>query len=79
MFKDFFVFPNTHLWFIQKFPYIHSLLTHTSVNFKTITHKITSNKYNIPSSLNTIYLISFLQNKPPPKKETINKKQRIIL
>ena len=36
MFNDFFVFPNTHLWFIQKFLYIHSLLTHTSISFHTL-------------------------------------------
>ena len=32
----FFVFPNTHLWFIQKFLYIHLLLTHTRISFHTL-------------------------------------------
>ena len=35
MSEDFFVFPNTHMWFIQKFLYIHSLLTHTRISFHT--------------------------------------------
>ena len=39
-FKDFFIFPNTHLWFIQKFLHIHSLLTHTRIPFHaSFTHK----------------------------------------
>jgi len=33
--QRFFVFPNIHLWFIQKFLYIHSLLTHTRISFHT--------------------------------------------
>ena len=36
MSEDFFVFPNIHLWFIQKFLYIHSLLTHTKISFRTL-------------------------------------------
>ena len=35
-FHDFFVFPNTHLWVIQKFLYVHSLLTHTRISFHTL-------------------------------------------
>ena len=27
--QRFFIFPNTHLWFTQRFLHVHSLLTHT--------------------------------------------------
>ena len=40
LFKDFFIFPNTHLWFTQRFLHIHSLLTHTRIPFRaSFTHK----------------------------------------
>ena len=31
--KIFFIFPNMHLWFTQKFLHIHLLLTHTRIPF----------------------------------------------
>ena len=34
--RSFSFFSNTHLWFIQKFLYIHSLLTHTRISFHTL-------------------------------------------
>ena len=38
--QRFFIFPNTHLWFTQKFLHIHSLLTHTRIPFHaSFTHK----------------------------------------
>ena len=34
--RSFSFFSNAHLWFIQKFLYIHSLLTHTRISFHTL-------------------------------------------